>query len=378
MSAEKKERHAKWIASRMHQIDSSGIRKVFDLAAGLVDPIDLSIGQPHFEVPEEVKKAAILAINQGKNGYTVTQGLAELRNALQEWVDQLYGHSDRQVFVTSGTSGGLVLALSALINPGDEVIIFDPSFVMYKHLVNFSGGKPIMVDTYPDFRIDLKRVQNALSDRTKCIITNSPANPTGAVTSVEETQGLAKLAQDAGVALISDEVYRWFCYDQPFCSPAQWNEESIVIDGFSKSWGMTGWRVGFVHGPSRIIQEMIKLQQFSFVCAPQPMQWAGVTAWQTDISDYVQDYRRKRDMMVKALEGDYDIPRHDGAFYLFPRVPWGDASTFVQEAIAKDLLIIPGNIFSSRDSHFRLSYATQDETLQRGIEVLQNLARKSS
>ena len=173
MPAEKKERHAKWIASRMHQIDSSGIRKVFDLAAGLVDPIDLSIGQPHFEVPEEVKKAAILAINQGKNGYTVTQGLAELRNALQEWVDQLYDHSDRQVFVTSGTSGGLVLALSALINPGDEVIIFDPGFVMYKHLVNFSGGKPIMVDTYPDFRIDLKRVQNALSDRTKCIITNS-------------------------------------------------------------------------------------------------------------------------------------------------------------------------------------------------------------
>ena len=108
------------------------------------------------------------------------------------------------------------------------------------------------------------------------------------------------------------------------------------------------------------------------------MHWAGVTAWQTDISDYVQDYRRKRDMMVKALEGDYDIPRHDGAFYLFPRVPRGDASTFVQEAIAKDLLIIPGNIFSSRDSHFRLSYATQDETLQRGIEVLQNLARKSS
>jgi aspartate/methionine/tyrosine aminotransferase len=365
---------AAWIAERMQHIDSSGIRKVFDLGKSLKNPIDLSIGQPDFDVPEAAKEAAIQAIRDGKNGYTVTQGLAELRELLQGWVDQTYGHDDRTLFITSGTSGGLVLALCTLVDPGDEVVLFDPGFVMYPHLVRLAGGVPVYVDTYPDFRIDLDRVRAAITPRTKCIVTNSPANPTGAVADEDETRGLAELARDTGVVLISDEVYREFSYDTPFASPARWNEQCVVLDGFSKAWGMTGWRLGFAHGPSRIIQEMVKLQQFTFVCATQPMQWAGIQAWKSGVGSHVADYRHKRDLMVRGLRDHYEIPRSEGAFYLFPKTPWGSGSEFVAEAIARNLLIIPGNVFSRRDSHFRLSYATDEQTLHRGLAVLLELA----
>ncbi|MEK6238661.1 MAG: aminotransferase class I/II-fold pyridoxal phosphate-dependent enzyme, partial [Planctomycetales bacterium] len=172
-----------WIAQRMAHIDSSGIRKVFDLAAEMTDPIDLSIGQPDFDVPEEIRKEAIRAIENGKNGYALTQGIPELREKLQQQVDQEFGHSDRGVFVTSGTSGALVLSLMTLVNPGDEVLVFDPFFVMYPALIRLAGGIPVYVDTHPDFRVDLDRVRAAITPRTKMILFNSPANPTGVVAS---------------------------------------------------------------------------------------------------------------------------------------------------------------------------------------------------
>jgi aspartate aminotransferase/aminotransferase len=176
------------------------------------------------------------------------------------------------------------------------------------------------------------------------------------------------------VLLISDEVYRAFCYDAPFASPAKWNEEALVVDGFSKAHGMTGWRMGYAHGPSRIIQEMAKLQQFSFVCAPSPMQYAGVAALEEDLSRHIADYRRKRDMVVAALSESFRLPYPEGAFYAFPQAPWGTATEFVAEAIRHNLLIIPGNVFSRRDSHFRISYAVEDSILKRGLDVLRKLA----
>ncbi len=257
-----------WIAHRMRQFDASGIRKVFELGARLKNPINLSIGQPDFDVPEAVKQAAIDAIQAGKNGYSVTQGIAPLREKLQELIAQRYGHPDREVFVTSGTSGGLVLAILSLVNPDEEVIIFDPYFVMYEALIHIAGGVPVVVDTYPDFRIDVNRVEAALSPRTKMIIVNSPANPTGVVANEQELRDLADLAERRGIVLLSDEIYRDFCYDQPFVSPAQFNPSTIVVEGFSKSHGMPGWRVGVAHGPRAVIQQMLKLQQYSFVCPP--------------------------------------------------------------------------------------------------------------
>ena len=182
-----------WLADRTAKFDSSGIRKVFDLAAKMSNPINLSIGQPDFAVPEAIKEAAIAAIRADKNGYSVTQGVADLRNRLQQRVDAELGHADRRVLVTSGTSGALVLAILALVNPGDEVIVFDPYFVMYPALVGMVGGTAVFVDTYPDFRIDPARVAAAITPRTKLILLNSPANPTGAVAGETEVKALAEL-----------------------------------------------------------------------------------------------------------------------------------------------------------------------------------------
>lgn len=365
-----------WIADRMKHIDASGIRKAFDMAKSMKDPINLSIGLPNFDVADPVKAAAIEAIEQGHNAYTVTQGIPELRGLLQNAVDEQFRHADRQVLITSGSSGGLLLALSCVVNPGDEVIVFDPYFVMYRHLVTLAGGTSVLVETYPDFHIDVARVEAAMTGRTKCVVVNTPANPTGVVASDSELQALAQLCRRRGVLLISDEVYRAFCFDRPFATPAAWNEDVLVVDGFSKSHGMTGWRLGYAHGPTRLIQEMAKLQQFSYVCAPSAFQYAGVVALDQDLTDHVDAYRRKRDAVVEALADDFELPYSEGAFYAFPRAPWGTATEFVAEAIRHNLLIIPGNVFSQRDTHFRISYAVDDVTLRRGLDVLREIARK--
>lgn len=365
-----------WIAQRTTTFDSSGIRKVFDLAAQMKDPINLSIGQPDFDVPEPVRQACIAAIQSRKNGYALTQGMPVLREKLQRQVDAEFGHSDRKVFVSSGTSGGLVLTMLSLVNPGDEVILFDPFFVMYQPLVSLVGGTSVLIDTYPDFRIDLNRVADAITPKTKLILLNSPANPTGVAASPTEIENLAKLAAERNVALLSDEVYRAFCYDAPFLSPAKFNDQTIVIDGFSKSHAMTGWRLGFVHGPAAVIDTMVKLQQYTFVCAPQPVQWAGAAALDVDASQYTQEYRRKRDLIYDGLADVFELVKPQGAFYAFPKAPWGSGTEFVREAIRNQLLIIPGGIFSLRDTHFRLSYAADDAVIERGIEVLRKLAHR--
>lgn len=367
-----------WLADRTRLFDSSGIRKVFDLAAKLKDPINLSIGQPNFDVPAPVRQAAIDAIQSGKNGYSLTQGLPLLREKIHARVQQEFGHDDRETFVTSGTSGGLMLALMVLLNPGEEVIVFDPCFVMYDALSAITGAKVVHVDVYPDFQIDLNRVEAAITPRTKAIIFNSPANPTGAVANEDTVRGLAELAARRNIVLISDEIYRAFCYDGPFVSPAKYNPQTLVIDGFSKMYGMPGWRLGFAHGPSAIIHEMIKLQQYSFVCAPHPLQWAGAVALDVDMSEQIAAYRRKRDMIVAGLADDYELQRPGGAFYAFPKAPWGTGTEFVTQAIEQhQLLVIPGGVFSRRDTHFRISYAADDRVIERGIDALRKLARQA-
>jgi aspartate aminotransferase/aminotransferase len=366
-----------WIANRMQHIDASGIRKAFDMSKSMKDPINLSIGLPDFDVPEPAKFAAIEAIKAGRNAYTVTQGIPDLRDKIQAEVNAQFHHGDRQVLITAGTSGALLLAMCCVVNPGDEVIIFDPYFVMYRHLATLAGGTSVLVDTYPKFRIDVDRVAALLSERTKCVVINSPANPTGIVASAEEMRELAELCERRDILLISDEVYRTFCFDRPFASPASWNENVLVVDGFSKAYGMTGWRLGYAHGPSRLIQEMAKLQQFSFVCAPSMAQYGGVAALDQDLTEQIDAYRRKRDMVVEALSDDFEVACPEGAFYAFPRAPWGTGTEFVAEAIKNNLLIIPGNVFSRQDTHFRISYAVNDATLQRGLDVLRKLARHS-
>jgi aspartate/methionine/tyrosine aminotransferase len=364
-----------WIAERMRGIEVSGIRKVFDLAANLKDPVNLSIGQPHFPVPDAIKAAAKKAIDDDKNGYTVTQGIAPLRDKISADLAAKYPGQDRGVMVTSGTSGGLALALLCTIDPGDEVIFFDPYFVMYPHFLTLAAGKAVVIDTYPDFRIDVAKVRAAITPRTKAILVNGPGNPTGVVYSRETLRELAQLAKEKNVLLISDEIYHAFAYDKPFVSPAEFSVDVLVIDGMGKTYGITGWRLGFAHGPKRLIEEMTKLQQFTYVCAPSVVQYAGVAMLDYDVSGIVADYKHKRDRLAAGLKGLYEFALPGGAFYLFAKAPWGTGTEFVTEAIKNNLLIIPGGTFSQRDTHFRISYAASDAMIDRGIEILRKLAK---
>jgi aspartate aminotransferase/aminotransferase len=367
---------SRWISKRAGTFEASGIRKVFDLANKIKDPINLSIGQPDFDVPELAQASMINAIHSAKGGYTPTQGLAVLRETLQKRVDAQYHHSDRDVFIASGTSGALVLALLVAVNPGDEVIFFDPYFVMYDALVRMTDGVPVAVDTYPHFQYDMQRLADAITPKTKVIILNSPANPSGKVATRDEVKVIAELAAKHDILLISDEIYRSFCY-QEFTSPAEFYPQTLVLDGFSKSHGMPGWRVGFVHGPKEFIEQMLKFQQYTFVCSPHVGQLGALAALDADMTPQIESYRKRRDMIYDALKNDYEINKPEGAFYMFPKAPWGNATEFVEKAITKySLLIIPGNVFSQKDSHFRISYSATENTIQRGIDAFKKLVKQ--
>lgn len=365
------------VARRAGAFDSSGIRKVFDLAATLDDPINLSIGQPDFAMPETARAAAKAAIDAGKNGYTPTQGIPALRERLEERARRETGQPHRRLCVTSGSSGALVLTLMAILDPGDEVIIFEPAFVMYRPLVEFLGGRVVAIDTAPSFRIDVDRVAAAITPHTRAILLNTPANPTGHVAEADVVRDLARLAESRGVTLVSDELYRSYCYDAPFHSPALHSERVVVIDGFSKSHAMTGWRVGWVHGPADIVNACTMLQQYTFVCAPQVGQWAALAALDASMDLPLAECRRKRDKLMAGLRGRYRFEPPGGAFYLYPEAPGGSGRAFAERAVAVEkLLVVPGSVFGAADTHFRLAYTVDERTLDRGIAALQRLAEK--
>lgn len=392
-----------YISRRALAVDASGIRKVFDLAAKMKDPINLSIGLPDFDVPQIAKDAAIEAIQEGKNRYTQTQGIEPLRLRLGADLSRELGRDVGEVLITSGVSGGLFLAILAVIDPGDEAIFLDPYFVMYKHLLAMAGGKSVMVDSYPDFRFHADRVERAITPRTKMLILNSPSNPTGVVMNEQEVRDAVEIARKHDLLILSDEIYEPFLYDfnsgtgfQPvrdgrqmenhphglktrattggLPSPARLYEKTILLRGFSKSHAMTGWRLGYAAGPAEVIAQMTKLQQYTFVCAPSPLQYAALKALDVSMADAVADYRRKRDLVFDSLGGKFEVIKPQGAFYIFPKAPAGmTASEFVAKAIENNVLIIPGNVFSEQDTHFRISYATTDQKLAEGCRILCSL-----
>jgi aspartate aminotransferase/aminotransferase len=365
------------ISARSLSVDASGIRKVFDLAAKMKDPINLSIGLPDFDVPDAAKLAAIEAIKSGHNRYTQTQGIAPLRERLRKDLSREIGRDVGDVLITSGVSGGLFLAMLATIDPGDEAIFLDPYFVMYKHLLSLVGGKPVIVDSYPAFRFRADRVEKAITPKTKLLILNSPSNPTGVVMSRQEIADAVELARKHDLLIVSDEIYEPFLYDESngLASPATTYNKTLILRGFSKSHAMTGWRLGYAAGPEPVIAAMTKLQQYTFVCAPSPLQYAALAALDVPMKDAVDAYRRKRDLVSEKLSRKFEIVRPGGAFYIFPKAPAGiTASAFVTKAIENNVLIIPGNVFSERDTHFRISYATTDEKLAAGCEILCSIA----
>jgi aspartate aminotransferase len=369
----------KILADRTTLIDASGIRKVFALGSTLKDPVDFSIGQPDFDVPAEVKAAAIRAINRGYNKYSQTIGDRKLLNKITEQIKADYGWENPSVLITSGVSGGLLLAFLAVIDPADEVIMTDPYFVIYKHVINMIGGKCVFVDNYPDFELPVEAIAEAINEKTKLIILNSPANPTGAVYTEQQVQAIAQVARQRDILVMSDEIYDMFCYDGPCPSIADYYDKTLLLKGFSKSYAMTGWRMGYVAGTEavrEVIEEMTKIQQYTFVCAPTPFQKAAIAALDCDTNSYVAAYKKKRDMIYDGLKDRFETAKPGGAFYAFVKAPqWAKSATeFVEKAIANNVLVIPGCVFSEKDTHFRISYATTDEKIAQGIDILCRLA----
>jgi len=368
----------KILADRTKLIDASGIRKVFALAASLRDPVDFSIGQPDFDVPDQLKEEAIKAIKAGQNKYSQTAGDNLLGEKIAEQVKSEFGWDRPAILVTSGVSGALLLAFMALINPGDEVIIPDPYFVIYKHLVNMLGGKCVFVDSYPDFELPVEKIGRAVTAKTKLIILNSPCNPTGLVASEQRIKALAEIAGEKDILVLTDEIYEKFCYDGDCPSIVSYYDKTLLLRGFSKSYAMAGWRLGFAaahESLANVIEQMTKIQQYTFVCAPTPFQKAAIAALDYDVSDLVNAYRKKRDLIYEGLGDKFELIKPGGAFYTFVKAPAGGSATqFVEKAIANNVLVIPGNVFSEKDTHFRISYATSDDKIEEGIEILRGLA----
>jgi aminotransferase len=394
---------SKIISGRSTTINGSGIRRVFEIGAKIPDKVDLSIGQPDFPVPKPIRDAAIRAIDSGRNGYPLTRGIPELRLRLARELDadlgwktnELPGHPDSNtgLFVTSGTSGALVLACMALLDPGDEVIIPDPWFVIYPYLGTLTGAKAVPCSTYPDFRLTAQRVEPLITPRTKMILLNSPSNPAGVVSTEQECRELLDLCRRRNIVLLSDEIYDEFTYSafrtQPKAAdpskkacptPARFpgaEDCVLVVRGFGKTYGVTGWRLGYAAGPRPLIEEMVKLQQYVYVSSPHPLQWGVLEAFDVDMAPHVAEYERRRSIVVERLSAVTEVSTPGGAFYAFPKVPdrLGFApheagEKFFQRCVQERVLIVPGRTFSQRDTHFRLSYATPMENLERGLDAL--------
>ena len=364
-------------AERNRRIGASGVREFFDKGRRIPGAIDLSIGQADFEVPDAIKAATIAAIHEGCGRYGPTQGFPALVEATHAHLVGTHGLGrDEQVMMTCGASGAISLALLALVDPGDEVLVPDPWFVIYDELVRIVGGTPVHYDLYPDFRLRADDLAPLITDRTKLVILNSPANPTGAVSTTEELSAVAELCRSRGVPVLSDELYDLFAYDAPHAGiKPLLGDGSLLVGGFTKTFGMAGWRLAWAAGHAELIDRMRTLQQFLYVCPPTLVQQGAMAAFDVDMSEQVSRYRRKRDLVVAGLiEAGYDVTPPGGSFFVFPHVPWGDDLSFCERALEEKLILVPGSMFSGRNTHFRLSFAASHETLERGLEVLARLA----
>ena len=365
-------------SERLTSLKPSGIREFFALGKSMKNPVDLSIGQPEFDVPAAVRDAAMKSILEGRNRYTVTQGIEPLRIGLLEkyglrW--ERFGGDEIDVMVTSGVSGALMVSFLAALNPGDEILIPDPFFVMYRQLAVLVGAKAVCYDTYPDLQVKAERIAPLINERTRAILVNSPCNPTGQVIKEDQARALAKLAEDHGLLLISDEIYEDFVYEGRHVSPREFTSNCLVLGGASKNMGVPGWRIGWMFGPRSFIERCHMIQQFSYTCAPSMAQWGVAEGLMQDFTPQRESYRHKRDMVYEGVSDLYPTVKTEGAFFMFPALPEHlDLSTFMDRCIARELLVVPGSVFSEKARNFRISFAASAETLERAIEILREIA----
>jgi aminotransferase len=371
------------LSSIVQSIPPSGIRKFFDIAAQMKDVISLGVGEPDFVTPWAVREAAIYSLEKGQTNYTSNYGLLELRQRISAHLLKLYNveyNPESEILVTVGVSEGMDLAMRALLNPQDEVLVPEPCYVSYRPCVMLAGGTPIAVPTNQENRFTptIAQLEKLCTSRTKAILLGYPSNPTGSVMSRQQLTEVVALAQRRNLYLVSDEIYDRLTYDGEHCCvasiPGAW-ERTITLNGFSKAYAMTGWRLGYACAPSEILHAMMKIHSYTILCAPITAQKAAIEALKSAepvVKDMMQEYNRRRRYIVKGLNA-MGLTCHlpEGAFYAFPSI----ASTGLSSAhFAERLLfeeqvaVVPGYAFGdSGEGHVRCSYATSLEKIETAL-----------
>jgi aspartate/methionine/tyrosine aminotransferase len=385
----------KELSSRTKVIAPSGIRRLFDLAQKASGVINFGIGEPDYDTPRFIGEAGKKAVDLGYTHYTPNAGFAELREAIAEKLRNENGMevSAENVMVTSGSTIGLFLAVLALVDPGDEVLIPDPGFVAYEAAVLMVGGRPVRVPLSEDedFRMLPEKVNELVTPRTKCIFLNTPSNPVGAVLEFSDVKGIAEVAMDNGVYVISDEVYEKFVYDgarhYSIASIPGMEELAITVNSFSKTFAMCGWRIGYVVASKRLIDELIKLQQFTVVNAPSISQMACVEGLRNPetkkfVEEMVREYDRRRRYMVERINKipGFRAKMPKGAFYVFANVKeLGLKSMDLAEYILKEVAVatVPGSAFGpSGEGYLRFCYATSLKNIEEGFNRVERAVEK--
>ena len=361
------------LAGRVRDIDVSGIRKLFESAGP--DSINLGLGQPDFITPDHIREAAIQAIRDGKTGYTNNTGIDELRNAITDKLkrENNLTYSPGQVIVTAGASEALHIVMEALVESGDRVLLADPGFVSYAALATIAGGLPEGVPLDEGLHIDVEKAK-ALMDGARLFILNSPANPTGMVESPETIRSLVEYAMDAGVTVISDEVYEHFIYGPNHVSAALFGDDVITINAASKTYAMTGWRLGYLAAPEEYITPCVKVHQYCQACATSISQYAALAAYTGDqgpVAAMRDEYEARRDIVWNGFrQMGIDFPKPEGAFYAF--VPMG--LPLVERVLASGVVIVPGNAFGKNaPGYARLSYSASRDTLEKALARIQSV-----
>lgn len=381
-----------FVSDRVRSVPPSGIRKFFDISATMTDVISLGIGEPDFVTPRAIIDAGIASLKAGHTHYTSNSGTVELRRAIADYLQRLYGvtyDADQEILVTVGVSEALYLALTAVLNPGDEVIIPQPSFVSYAPEVAFANGKPVIIDTYveDDFQVRAEDIEAAITPRTKALLIGYPNNPTGAVLTRERLQAIAAVAERRDLLVISDEIYDRLVYGiehTHFTTLPNMRARSIVLGGFSKSHAMTGWRLGYACGPAELVGAMRKIHQYTIMSAPTTAQFAvAETLAQIDeeVEQMRQEYDQRRRLMVSGFnELGLACFEPRGAFYAFPniRASGMDEQTFAETLLAEEqVAVIPGTAFGESGAGFvRACYATSFEQIEEALERLQRFMQR--
>ncbi|WP_408007358.1 aminotransferase [Pseudalkalibacillus sp. A8] len=381
-----------YLSKKVVDLKPSGIRRFFDLAAQMKDVISLGVGEPDFVTPWNFIEQSFHALEQGYTSYTENAGMIELRREISAYLSRNYRLSydpSDQVIVSVGASQAIDLALRAVIDPGDEVIVVEPSFVAYMPTVTLAGGTPVMIQTKAEdeFKLKPEQIEAAITPNTKAIILCNPNNPTGTFLSQEELEQLATVIEKHDLLVLSDEIYAELTYDDDYTSfpyITGMKERTILISGFSKAFAMTGWRLGYAAGPAPLISAMVKIHQYTMMCAPTMAQHAALEALKNgrqSVNDMIESYKQRRNFIVSSLnEIRLECPNPGGAFYAFPSIEaTGLTSTEFAEQLLQEeqVAVVPGNVFGANgEGYIRCSYATSIKQLDEAMKRMKRFVEK--